>query len=526
MLPTDNKNGGLFTGSKDNDNRRRAAIYVRASSEHQQYSTRNQTDAIIAYADTKGFEVVKTYSDDGKSGLDIKWRKGLQQLIADVQERRADFDVVLVYDISRWGRFQDNDAGAYYEYACRQSGIDVHYVIGHLKNDGSITDSILKAVDRYSSGNYSYTLSIKVHLGSTRLIRLGYRQGGTAGFGLRRVMIDERGEPKMELKHGERKSLQTDRVILVPGPKEEIEHVRSIYRKFVDDKLTETQIAAQLNQQGVRTDLGKDWTQAAVRGVLTNEKYIGNNVYNRQSFKLKKKRVKNPPEEWVRKDNAFEAIIEPAYFLAAQHIILERCRRLTNEEMIDKLKEIYERKGWLSGIIIDEQDDLPSSAAYAHRFGGLVSAYKLVGYDPCIDYSFQEINKYLRSLFPEVSENIIKGIQAAGGRVHREVTSPLIVINDELTLSIVIARCQRTKTGALRWKLRLDTGQRPNFTIAVRMDAENKAPLDYYVLPAIDVENPQLRLAEENGFALDAYRFDSLEPFYQLAERTALPDAA
>jgi hypothetical protein len=50
--------------------------------------------------------------------------------------------------------------------------------------------------------------------------------------------------------------------------------------------------------------------------------------------------------------------------------------------------------------------------------------------------------------------------------------------------------------------------------------------MDYYVLPAIDVENPQLRLAEENGFALDAYRFDSLEPFYQLAERTALPDAA
>jgi DNA invertase Pin-like site-specific DNA recombinase len=382
MLPTDNKNGGLFIGSKDNDNRRRAAIYVRASSEHQQYSTRNQTDAIIAYADTKGFEVVRTYSDDGKSGLDIEGRKGLQQLIADVQEQKADFDVVLVYDISRWGRFQDNDAGAYYEYACRQSGIDVHYVIGHLKNDGSITDSILKAVDRYSAGNYSYTLSIKVHLGSTRLIRLGYRQGGTAGFGLRRVMIDERGEPKMELKHGERKSLQTDRVILVPGPKEEVEHVRWIYKKFVDDKWSETQIAAQLNTQGVKTDLGKDWTQATVRTVLTNEKYIGNNVYNRQSFKLKRKRVKNPPEEWVRKDNAFEAIVEPAYYL------------------------------------------------------------------------------------------------------------------------------------------------RPNFTIAVRMDAENKEPMDYYVLPAIDVENPQLRLAQENGFALDAYRFDSLEPFYQLAERTALPDAA
>jgi len=132
----------------------------------------------------------------------------------------------------------------------------------------------------------------------------------------------------------------------------------------------------------------------------------------------------------------------------------------------------------------------------------------------------------LRSLFPEVSENIIRGLQEAGGTVRREVTSPLIVINDELTLSIVIARCQKTKAGSLRWNIRLDTGLRPDFTIAVRMDAENKEPMDYYILPAIDVENPKLRLAEENGFALDAYRFDSLEPFYQLAERVALPVAA
>jgi hypothetical protein len=347
-----------------------------------------------------------------------------------------------------------------------------------------------------------------------------------AGYGMRRRMIDERGDPKMDLKIGDRKSLQTDRVVLVPGPKEEVEIVRQIYRKFVDERLSEIQIAAWLNQDGVKTDLGREWTRSSVHGVLTNEKYIGNNVYNRRSFKLKKKRVKNPPEQWIRKDNAFEAIVEPAYFLAAQHIILERSRRLSNEEMIAKLKELYEKKGWLSGVIIDEEDDLPSSAAYTHRFGGLVSAYKLVGYDPCIDYSYQEINKHLRSLFPEVSETIIRGLQDAGGTIHREVTNPLIVINGELTLSIVIARCQRTKAGSLRWKIRLDTGLRPDFTIAVRMDAENKKPMDYYVLPAIDVENPKLRLAEENGFALDAYRFDSLEPFYKLAERVTLPVAA
>lgn len=526
MLPTDNKNGDLFNGSKSNDNKRRAAIYVRASSEHQQYSTKNQTDALIIYADSKGYTVVRTYSDDGKSGLDIKWRKGLQQLIADVQEGRADFDVVLVYDISRWGRFQDNDAGAYYEYACRQSGIDVHYVIGHLKNDGSITDSILKAVDRYSSGNYSYTLSIKVHLGSSRLIRMGYRQGGMAGYGLRRMMIDERGDPKLELKYGERKSLQTDRVILVLGPQEEVETVRWIYQKFVDDKLTEVQIAALLNQQDKKTDLGREWTRGSVHGILTNEKYIGNNVYNRQSFKLKKKRVKNPTEEWVRKDGAFVAIVTPAYFLAAQHIILERSRRFTNEEMLGRLKELYEREGQLSGIIIDEQEgDFPPSSAYARRFGGLVAAYKLVGFDPGIDYSFQEVNRRLRKLHPQQVEDVIRKIEEFGGSVHREVQHDLLIVNDELTVSVVLARCQRTEAGSLRWNIRLDTGLRPDITIAIRMNAENNAVLDYYLLPAIDVEDPSLRLAMDNHAALDAYRFDDLQPFFIATGRSALPEA-
>lgn len=169
---------------------------------------------------------------------------------------------------------------------------------------------------------------------------------------------------------------------------------------------------------------------------------------------------------------------------------------------------------------------MPSSSAYAHRFGGLVSAYKLIGYDPGIDYSYQEINKYLRNLFPEISEGVIKGIKDAGGSATHDFKTPLIIVNDEMVLSIVIARCQRTETGSLRWKIRLDTGFRPDFTIAVRMNPENKAPMDYYILPAIDIENPKLRLAEDNGFALDTYRFDSLDPFFQLAARVALPEAA
>jgi DNA invertase Pin-like site-specific DNA recombinase len=92
----------------------RAAQYVRMSTEHQQYSTHNQSDKIREYADQRGIEIIKTYADEGKSGLSIGGRAALQQLIADVESGSATFNVILVYDVSRWGRFQDADESAYY----------------------------------------------------------------------------------------------------------------------------------------------------------------------------------------------------------------------------------------------------------------------------------------------------------------------------------------------------------------------------------------------------------------------------
>ena len=67
---------------------------------------------------------------------------------------------------------------------------------------------------------------------------------------------------------------------------------------------------------------------------------------------------------------------------------------------------------------------------------------------------------------------------------------------------------------------------RPDITLGIRMDGDNRLPLDYYLLPRIDVPQTALRLAESNGFWLDAYRFDALEAFFELAARTRLKGAA
>ncbi len=504
----------------------KVAAYVRMSTEHQQYSTSNQMDAIREYAARRNMDIVKTYSDEGKSGLNIQGRDSLARMIADVQDGQVEFTRIIVYDVSRWGRFQDADESAYYEYICRRAGISVAYCAEQFENDGSPVSTIVKGVKRAMAGEYSRELSAKVFQGACRLIRLGYKQGGAAGYGLRRMLVDQNQQPKGILKIGEQKSLQTDRVVLVPGPDEEVANVRWMYEQFVRHGKVESWIAAELNARGVKTDLDRDWTRAAVHQILTNEKYIGNNVYHRTSFKLKEKHVQNPREKWVRAEGAWKAIVDPDLFYMAQGIIVARCRKFSDEEMLEKLRNVLHKHGRISGILIDEEDDSPSSGAFRHRFGSLVTAYRLIGYNPSIDFEFIEINRRIRRLFPDVMASVIADLQSRGAVGIYDTETDLLLLNGELRVSIVLCRHQTTTSGASRWLIRLDESLRPDITIAVRMDANNEGIHDYYLLPAIDLTFENLRIAEDNGIHLDAYRFENLDYFFQMAERTRVEEVA
>lgn len=278
------------------------------------------------------------------------------------------------------GGFQDADESAYYEYICKRAGMSVRYCAEQFENDGSPVSTIVKGVKRAMAGEHSREPSVKVFAGQRRLIELGYRQGGPAGYGLRRQLIDQNGLVKAELIRGEHKSIQTDRIVLIPGPEEEIETIRFILDVFVTQGKSETEIAEQLNAKGIATDLGRPWTRAIVHQILINKKYIGNNVWNRCSCKLKGRRIYNPPERWIRHDQAFAPIVDEELFGAAQRIICDRCKRYSDEELLDVLRGLLEQHGYLSGIIIDELEFGPSSSAYRARFGSLIRAYELIGF--------------------------------------------------------------------------------------------------------------------------------------------------
>ncbi len=504
----------------------RAAQYVRMSTEHQRYSTQNQADEIAKYANDHQMVIVRTFADDGKSGLNLDGRAGLLQLLSEVQSGLADFKAVLVYDVSRWGRFQDADESGYWEYVCKRAGVSVHYCAEQFANDGSLPSVILKNLKRTMAGEYSRELSVKVFAGQCRLIELGYRQGGAAGFGLRRLLIDEEHRPKGLMDRGHRKSLQTDRVILIPGPEHEWRIVQGIYHSFVNEGKTEREIADDLNSRAVPRGSTRPWTRGAVHQILVNPKYIGSNVYNRKSFKLKQRRVSNPEAMWVRKDNAFEALVSRELFIDAAKRIETRSRHFTEDQMLGMLRDLLAREGRLSAILIDEFDEMPSSTVYKKRFGSLTRVYSLIGYTPGRDYSYVEINRALRKLHVQHVEEITTRLVSSGAQVAANPLTGVLTINGDFTAEIVIARCRVRPNGRLRWIIRLDGSNDCGITIAARMAEHNKLILDYYLLPKRDALRAGIQLAQENPLTLDVYRFEDLQTLYKLSKRVRIGDAA
>lgn len=504
---------------------RRVAEYVRMSTDHQRYSTENQSEVIKRYAVAHDMQIVRSYEDSGKSGLNLTGRNSLQELLKDVEGGQTDFNAILVYDVSRWGRFQDTDEAAFYEYLCKRANIQVHYCAEQFENDGSLPSNVLKTLKRAMAGEYSRELSVKVFAGQCRLIELGFRQGGPAGFGLRRQLVDQNGKPKQVLARGEQKSLQTDRVILVPGPEFETQIIREIYDLFTKDDISEAAIADRLNTRGVLTDLDRPWTRDTIHQVLTNPKYVGVNVYNRRSFKLKRKRVVNPPEMWIRRLNAFESIITPEQFESATRTIQSRHQYYTDEELIEKLSRLLENAGMLSGILIDETAEMPGSSAYRSRFKSLLRAYELVGYSPERDYSYVETNRILRQFHRNLCDKIVQDLQTLGAEVRRDSSADLLIINDNLAVSLLLARCQESQAGNLRWLIRFERTLNPDVTIAARLRPGNQDVLDYYLFPCLDEFEDRIRLAPKNGILLDVYRFDNLDLFFHLTRRTTIKES-
>jgi len=384
-------------------------------------------------------------------------------------------------------------------------------------NDGSISATLLKAIKRAMAGEYSRELSVKVFAGKCRLIDLGFRQGGPAGFGLRRLVIDQHRTPKGILSRGEQKNLITDRVILVPGPEEEIKVVREVFRKFTEERKPPKTIATMLNECGILSEQGRPWTRYMIYDMVTNPKYVGTNVSNRTSCKLRSKSVKNPPEMWVQRENAFAPIIDTDTFEKAQWITADRTHRYSEPELCAALDGLLRREGRLSLSLVRKSSEVPCPEVYEKHFGGLLGAYRAIGYVPKGDFSYLEGARQLHKIHEQMVLRFVAELVASGATVKRNRSS--LTVNEEFTLRFKVARCSSRTS---KWTLRLSPRSDVDMTVVARMEPGNESVLDYYIVPKVHHFSPATTLSLDNGFHTDTYRFADLSFLIKLARRVKL----
>jgi DNA invertase Pin-like site-specific DNA recombinase len=488
---------------------RRAAQYVRMSTDYQRYSIENQAAMIAAYAQAHDLTIVKTYRDEGESGLKLKNRLGLIRLLDDVQSGHADFDHILVYDVSRWGRFQDIDEAAHYEFRCKQAGITVAYCAEQFDNDGSIVSSIVKNIKRVMAAEFSRELSVKVHAGQCRLARLGYKQGGPANYGLRRELVDENAQPKTIMNGGERKYLLTDHVKLQPGPSTEVATVRWMFERFLTVR-SETQIARELNEKGIPNSRGGAWRRISVHFILTNESYIGNLIYNRSSQHLKQKRVENPEHLWIRSIGALPPIIDPSLFARVQQLMRGRWISLSNDEMLTMLRVALHKRGRLTSKIINETPGLPSTATYMDHFGTLRKAYSLIGYTPKRDCDWVDTLNRWSGEFANLSSQIAAKVEGNGGSVDINSAGDCILINGAIGISFRIGRPEPPKkdSHSARWSFNRRTFVPAGWIVVIRSKGRQEMR-DYLLFETEKVTQRQIRFTERAWSRYKWRRFET-----------------
>jgi DNA invertase Pin-like site-specific DNA recombinase len=499
-----------------------AAQYLRMSTEDQRFSIDNQRDLISAYAAKNGYRVVATYVDSGKSGLQLKRRKGLQRLLQDVITGPSQYDAILVYDVSRWGRFQDVDESAHYEFLCRRSGKSIHYCAEPFVNDGALSSGVVKALKRAMAGEYSRELAVKVFEGKRRLVQLGYRVGGSAGFGLRRMMVSEDGRLKRILQKYEYKYLHTDRVILVPGPQQEVKCLRKMYAMALEH-VQPAVIARDFNRRGIMVE-GRQWNTRKVVRVLTNPKYYGCHVWNATSGRLGQVQTPVPKDQWISKEHTFVPLISKKTFDKAQLWMAKRTEPLPNEYLLKKLKERLARDGRLSSTVINGAADMPCTDTYWEHFGSLRRAYELIGYkcDPTdlrrIDHLMatkkliQELVRRIKCLFPSK----VTSFQ------DKWKKKTLLVLDNGIAVAIAACRRHSTLYGHPRWLLNVVKKERHYILLVCLLNKNNDSVDLFYLLPKTDESIGKHKWLKPNDVTLKrGIRLQKLSGFYNAAIRLA-----
>src|SRR2546425_2192301 len=330
---------------------RPAVGYLRRSTNRQEQSIGDQKAAIERHALDQGYAILRLYTDDSISGISTDARKAFQKLLQDAQADTCDFRAVLVYDIKRFGRV-DNDEAGHYRYLLRKNRIDVVYVSEGFQGDD--TDDLLRPVKQWQARQESRDLSKVSIRGLLSLSQGGWWLGGMPPYGYDLLYHDGGGRPYQKVRfmpNGEKQvysvesvllrtlpprerlsTAKSDRARLVPSASERVRTVRRIFEMYGDRGMGLRAIAARLNEEKISSpgcanpNANRDftWCLSSVRGILQNQTYVGDLIWNRRAQgkfhriangqaqkreTLHRAVEKNGKQDWIVVNDAHEALV-------------------------------------------------------------------------------------------------------------------------------------------------------------------------------------------------------------------------
>jgi hypothetical protein len=266
--------------------------------------------------------------------------------------------------------------------------------------------------------------------------------------------------------------------------------------------------------------------------MLKNEKYIGNLIFNKSSFKLKIKAIHNPPETWIRCEAAFPAIVPLELFHAAQRECAKRNHRYSDEELIAVLRHVYDKHGRISSNLLNQEGGRPSPSPHSiwKHFGSMYAAYDKAGIPHQGSHSGLAIRKRNYALKEEIQRAIENLVRLAGGTSKRksskaEANTCRMRLNDQVDIAIRVMACRHEpKWGYFRWWMKSPRKLETDFVIAAQLDRTNTSILRYFLFPAAELGEADIKFTEDTVNRFEKYAANRLTDFFRPVETVAADD--
>jgi DNA invertase Pin-like site-specific DNA recombinase len=477
---------------KPTTEKKAVAYYRHSAQDKQEYSVEIQQEHVRKFASDHGIEIIKEFADRGITGVVVKDRDAFNEMIqVYVEGGKEKFDYVLVFDVSRWGRFQDGDESAHYTWLCSSRGVKVVFSTMGFQKENDLFYGVYLNFERWRAARYSQELSGKVWKGCSKIASYGYWAGGMAPYGMQRLLLDEQKSPVRVLVRGEHKAIHNQRTTLKPGDEDEVDTIREIFKSFVHKHRPPDAIADTLNQRQILSPGKRTWTRSAVYSILRNEIYAGTMVWNKTSQKLNTKSINNSPADWVRTEAAFQPIVSMQVFTQAQQIIhnAEEAlrRKYSDADMLSRLDALYRQYGTINHGLIASTDEMVSPARYIRRFHSLNMAYQAM---------FSEV-------IAKRKTEIIEMVRAKVRKVDNH--EDFIVINGYGSMHI--QPCVPFPCGyEAYWSFRPDTRDKVDVTLGVPLSNNGEFQvLGYAVFPRLMTFKPEVTIRSTTGTRWDMY---------------------